>query len=109
MSARGRRWMGQVAVDGDRLVALAECGWDPANPQSPALAVMVADAWQQRGLGRRVLRELVRRCLSAGLVVFNLDYVASNATLGTLVGSLTSNTRHRGGCDLVHRRLVAPD
>jgi hypothetical protein len=81
LSAPERRWTGQVALDGNRLVALAECAWEPADPYSPTLAVNLAQAWQGSGLDRTVLRQLVSRCMSLGLTTFNLDYAASNTAL----------------------------
>jgi len=84
----GRRWTGQVVTHGDRIIALAECTWDPADPGSPTLTVNVADAWQAGGLGRRTLRDLVSRCLSMGLTTFNVDYAASNVALGGMLQSI---------------------
>ena len=91
----GRRWMGQVALSGDRVVALAECAWDPEELDSPTLAVNVAEAWQHSGLDGRVLGELVHRCLELGITTFNLDYAASSATLQSLVDSVSDRTGAR--------------
>ncbi len=77
------------------MIALAECSWDPADPASPTLTVNVADAWQDGGLGRRTLRDLVGRCLSMGLTTFNVDYVASNVALDSMLHSISAETGAR--------------
>ncbi|MCM4083614.1 hypothetical protein [Paractinoplanes hotanensis] len=64
----------------DQLIALAECSWEPADPESAVLTVNVAYRWQAGGLGRRALRDLVSRCLGMGLTTFSMDYAASNVT-----------------------------
>ncbi|WP_146169291.1 hypothetical protein [Actinoplanes italicus] len=91
----GRRWTGQVATDGNRILALAECSWDPADPASPRLTVNVAHDWQAGGLGRRTLRALVSRCLHMGLTTFNVDYAASNVALDSMLHSIGSETGER--------------
>lgn len=78
LAAPDRRWTGQLALSGNQVIALAECAWDPATQDSPTLTVNVAEAWRHSGVGLRVLRALVSRCLSLGITTFNLDYAASN-------------------------------
>ena len=75
-----RRWTGQVALEAGRLIALAECSWEVADPDSATLTVNVAHDQQAGGIGRRALRDLVSRCLSMGLTTFTMDYAASNVT-----------------------------
>jgi hypothetical protein len=114
LAEAGDRWMGQVALHEDLVVALAECAWDPAELESPALAVNVAQAWQDSGLGGKVLGELVSRCLSLGITTFNLDYAASSTTLQTLADSVSAGTgarfhqsgTTRGGIGLVTVRAA---
>ncbi|MEU8821852.1 hypothetical protein [Actinoplanes sp. NPDC048796] len=85
-----RRWTGQVALDGERMVALAECSWDPADPGSPTLRVNVAEIWQGTGLDRRVLRDLVNRCLLIGLTTLTVDYAASNVTIDAMLQAIAA-------------------
>ena len=92
LAAAGRSWMGQVALQENRVVALAECAWDPAALESPTLAVNVAQAWQGSELGGKVLGQLVGRCLDLGVATFNLDYAASSTTLQSLVDSVRAET-----------------
>lgn len=86
------RWTGQVALDGERLIALAECSWDPADPRTATLAVNVAETWRKGPLGYRVLHELVGRCVRLGITTFNLDYAASNIALQPAVDAIATET-----------------
>ncbi|TDO37027.1 hypothetical protein C8E87_0620 [Paractinoplanes brasiliensis] len=86
------RWTGQVALTGDRLVALAECSWDPADPGTGTLAVNVAEAWRSGALGYRVLHELVGRCVRLGITTFDLDYAASNIALQSAIDAIATET-----------------
>jgi hypothetical protein len=95
LAVTGRRWTGQVVVDGGWMIALAECSWDPADPASPTLTVNVADAWKAGGLGRRTLRDLVSRCLDMGLTTFNVDYAASNVAPESMLHSIGAETGAR--------------
>ena len=90
LSAPDRRWAGQIALNGNQVIALAECAWDPAAPDSPTFAVNVAEAWRHSEIGQRVLRPLVSRYLKLGSTTFHLDYVASNTTLTSLVDSVSA-------------------
>jgi hypothetical protein len=85
LAAPGLRWMGEVGLDRGHLVALAECAWDPADPDSPTVVLNVADAWQPGPIGRRTVRRLVDRCLEYGLTTLNLDYLASNTSIESLL------------------------
>jgi len=85
-----RRWTGQVAMDGDRMVALAECSWDPAAPQSTTVRVNVAETWQGTGLDRQVLHDLVGRCLVIGLTTFTVDYAASNVDVDAILQAIAA-------------------
>ena len=58
-----------LALDGDeRVVAMAEAIRDRRDPRSAELAVAVADAYQHRGIGPRLLRWLSRDAAGKGIV-----------------------------------------
>lgn len=86
--AAGGSWTAEVATDRDRVVAVAECAWEPGGTDPPELAIMVADAWQRRGLGRRTLGGLVRRCAEAGLTTFRAEYLHSNPAVRPLAAAV---------------------
>ncbi|WBB53801.1 hypothetical protein [Verrucosispora sp. WMMD573] len=95
LTASARRWTGQVAVAGDSIVALAECAWDPADPESPTVRLNVAEDRQGTRLGHQVLRELVGRCLSIGLPTFIVDYAASNVTVESMLQAIAAEAGDR--------------
>jgi len=92
MSTPGLRWMGQIGLERDRVVALAECAWDPADPDSPAVVLNVAEEWQPSSIGRRTLRRLVDRCRDAGFTTLNVDYVGSNTGVEALTEAVVAGT-----------------
>lgn len=84
----GQRWTGQVVVSDDRLIVLAGCCWEPADPDSAVLTVDVAERWQTSDLGRRALHDLVGRCRDMGLTTFSLDYMDSTLTLAAMLEAI---------------------
>ncbi|MEV4343589.1 GNAT family N-acetyltransferase [Actinoplanes sp. NPDC049596] len=86
--AGGRRWMATVVTAGGRLVGLAEVAWLPGVAEPPDLAVLVADAWQSRGVGDRLVREMLRQCAAAGVPVVTAEADAVNAPVIRLADRL---------------------
>ena len=57
-----------VAGDGPRLVALASLRLaEPGDSEAADLGILIEDAWQRRGLGRKLLARLVAQADSLGL------------------------------------------
>lgn len=79
----------QVAVYRGRLVGLAECVWPPEGDGPPDMAIMIADEWQRRGVGRRLAIGLVRRCVAAGVRYIEGQTEAENVAAVALVRSVT--------------------
>lgn len=93
----GRAWLGHVAlVDGD-LIGMAECVWLPDSPQPAELAVLVADVWQRRGVGRLLVNGLLEQSEAAG--VTRIEAVAGAANVGcyALSRSIDRGGRRPGG------------
>jgi RimJ/RimL family protein N-acetyltransferase len=66
-----------VAYDGDRIIAVGR--FDRlANGTDAEIAFVVADAWQGRGLGRLLLRELVARAGEVGITRFVAQTLPEN-------------------------------
>ncbi|MFE6647020.1 GNAT family N-acetyltransferase [Nocardioides sp. NPDC057772] len=77
-----------VAVAGGEVIAVARyhrCADDPAAAE---VAVLVEDAWQGRGLGVRMLRELASLASRRGIHVLTGDVQADNLPMLELVQSL---------------------
>jgi GNAT superfamily N-acetyltransferase len=68
-----------VAVDADRpshLIAVARCV--RVAPDTADFAVVVGDAWQGMGLGRRLAAEIARRARQVGITRFSATMLAGN-------------------------------
>ncbi|NMO56893.1 GNAT family N-acetyltransferase [Actinoplanes sp. TBRC 11911] len=78
----------QSAVHRGQIVGLAECVRPPGGGP-PDMAIMIADEWQGRGVGRRLVLGLVRRCIDAGVRHIEAETEAENAAALALVRSVT--------------------
>jgi acetyltransferase len=76
-----------VREDGaERIVGVARYALE-ADPALAELAVTVDDAWQRRGVGRRLLAALIRRARSAGVASLFGDCFPSNTAMLSLLRS----------------------
>jgi ribosomal protein S18 acetylase RimI-like enzyme len=72
-----------VAEYGDRVVGLAR--YHRTEPGHAVVGIVVDDAWQHRGVGRRLLVELSRAGRGAGITTFDVTVLGENAAgLGLL-------------------------
>jgi len=83
----GRHRDALVALDGDEIVAVARYSEIPESTsttrEEAEIAVTVEDAWQRRGLGRRLARRLAVRARGRGYKTFIARMLADNrAALG---------------------------
>jgi acetyltransferase len=80
-----------VAVLGEgvagRLIGVARCVSDP-DRTSAEFALAVADEWQNRGVGTRLLCELMRAARALGIRRIWGEILATNARMLGLMGSL---------------------
>jgi GNAT superfamily N-acetyltransferase len=88
-----------VALDGDEIVAVARYN-ALANPERPdardaELAVTVEDAWQRRGLGRRLTRRLARLARERGYDAFVATILAENRAALALVHDVAPDAQVR--------------
>jgi GNAT superfamily N-acetyltransferase len=73
-----------VALDGDEIVAVARYDGEP-GAGTAEVAVTVEDAWQHRGIGRRLTARLARRAVDHGIESFTASVLADNrSALGLL-------------------------
>jgi GNAT superfamily N-acetyltransferase len=66
-----------IAPDGGRIVGVARYIALPDDPGAAEVAVAVDDEWQGRGIGRRLMRELVDRARAEGVTRL-LAYVGAD-------------------------------
>ena len=66
-----------VALDGDEIVGVAR--YDTrAGGHAAEVAVTVEDAWQHRGLGKRLTKRLARRAVDRGIESFEATVMPDN-------------------------------
>jgi RimJ/RimL family protein N-acetyltransferase len=76
------------AVDPDsELVGVARYDWDAASDEAE-IALVVQDAWQNRGLGTILLAALVDHAISRGIARFRAYVLADNHRMLRLIGEL---------------------
>jgi GNAT superfamily N-acetyltransferase len=76
-----RRWPIEVAFADGELVAVGEGFVDAADAE---IALFVADAWQRRGVGARLLASLLERLRSAGVTHVTAETTMSNTSATAL-------------------------
>ncbi|HTS52454.1 MAG TPA: GNAT family N-acetyltransferase [Burkholderiales bacterium] len=105
-----QRELALVALTGEgaatRQIGVARCVAD-ADRTSAEFAVVVADEWQNRGVGTRLLCELMRAARAAGLRRIWGDILASNHRMLALMASLGFELQSAPDDPLVRRAARA--
>lgn len=83
-----------AALDGEEIVAVARY-IRPAGCDEAEIALVVADAWQRRGLGRLLLRRLARLARRRGVRAFTGTIAGDNRAAMLLVRSTAPGVRAR--------------
>jgi acetyltransferase len=89
-----------VALDGDRFVAVGRYA-GTADPQRAEFALVVADAWQRKGLGRALLERLADAARKAGYAFLCGTILESNHEMQELTRRLGFVPESRYGAELV--------
>jgi acetyltransferase len=111
VGAQAPRALSLVALsanDGEpRIVAMAQ--YAPDEAEAAEFAVVVADAWQRRGLGARLLELLLERAAWAGVRTMNGFALAENGPMLALAARLGFVSAEDRDPDLVRlERPLAP-
>jgi GNAT superfamily N-acetyltransferase len=93
----------------DRIVGVARYIVLPEDPHAAEVAVEVADDWQGRGIGRRLIRELVGRARAGGITRL-LAYVSTDnlPVLGWIARGGGVTEAHDGDATLYSISLARP-
>jgi GNAT superfamily N-acetyltransferase len=83
-----------AAVEDGEIVAVARYARE-AGADAAEVAVVVADDWQHRGVGRLLLRRLARLARRRGIRMFTGTAVGENRPIIDLLRSLAPNLRAR--------------
>ena len=80
---------------------------EPGEPRTTDIGVVVADAWQGRGLGAALVRELVSRAQARGVTSLTIDVLyANHKVLAMVLGHWPgAEVGHYPDCTTVHVRL----
>ena len=90
-SVDGRQRVALVADDGLKIVGVARYHGLPDD--HAAVAVVVEDGWQGRGLGHRLMVELSRAARRAGFVAFDVEVLGENLEAIRLIRRLAPHPR----------------
>jgi acetyltransferase len=101
-----------LATDGDEAqqLGVARCALDDEVPTRWDFAVVVADAWQRRGLGEALLRRLMEYADEAGVETLSSLTLSENHRMVSLARRLGFTTRREPGdatVTRIERRLRA--
>jgi GNAT superfamily N-acetyltransferase len=81
-----------VALEGERVVALAQYS-RPVGSAVADLAIVVADGWQQQGLGTRLVVALADKAASGGITAFAVSIQGDNFAALRLLKRVAPGTR----------------
>lgn len=69
-------------------VAIARCIRDQQDPSLGEIAFVVLDQWQQKGIGKRLVTELARRCIQVGIKRWRAVSLPDNTPARKLIRSV---------------------
>lgn len=102
-----RAWVVEAVEPGLPVIADARYVLDAERPGSAEFAVAVADDWQGRGLGRRLIAHLMAEARRQGLQRLFGDVLAENRRMLALMRELGAQLRsHPDGAQLVRVDLA---
>lgn len=93
-----------VAVRGDQVIGLAQYVRVP-EARHAELAVLVVDAWQHRGIGRRLVTRLATLAARRGITSFDASVLPENEAALRAVARLWPGAASQPDDDCVHFSL----
>lgn len=84
-----------VAVVGREIIGLASYHRHTADPRVADVAILVEDAWQHHGIGRRMVRLLGRVAAARGIERLHADVLAGNRPASGLIHRVAAGTTAR--------------
>jgi acetyltransferase len=82
-----------VVQVGDELVALASYARRADDRTVADVALLVEDGWQRHGVGRRLLRDLVRTARAAGVETLHADVLVDNFQVKGLITRVDASSK----------------
>jgi acetyltransferase len=84
-----------IAETDEGIVAVARYVRDTPTSAEAEVAIVVADAWQRAGIGRRLMRELMTAARRAGIRRFRATMMLENGSARQFVAALAPTARGR--------------
>lgn len=84
-----------VAVVGREIIGLASYHRSSADPAVADVAIVVEDAWQHHGIGRRMVRLLARTAADRGIATMHADVLADNRSASGLIRRVAAGSKAR--------------
>jgi len=101
-----RAWVLEAEHPGSPVIADARYVRDPERTDAAEFALAVADGWQGRGLGRRLIAHLIREARAHGLQRLFGDVLAENRRMLALLRDFSARLQsHPDGPQLVRAVL----
>lgn len=102
-----RAWVVEAQAPGRQVIADARFVCDPAQPEVAEFALAIADDWQGRGLGRRLMAHLMTAARAQGVQRLFGDVLAENRRMLALMREYGARLRpHPDGAQLVRGTLM---
>lgn len=92
-----------------RGLAVARFIKDPDDPRTAEVAIVVADEWQNRGLGRALLERLVERAVEEGVQRFSATVLALNHDIVALLRKVGPVEQLRSDSGVTDLHVELPD
>jgi len=99
-----------IATDGGAIVAhgMAADSLSPEGCLVSDIGVVVADRWQNRGLGSQILDQVVARAVARGVRVLVMDVLPENKQMLAMIARRWADAGYRFGGDAVTARVYLP-
>jgi GNAT superfamily N-acetyltransferase len=85
----------QPSLPGEPIVAVARCIRVPGHPDTGEVAIVVADALQGQGVGRRLVGRLAELAVAHGITRFRATMLSENLPIQRLLIGLAAGPVHR--------------
>lgn len=86
---------GMVAAVGNDIAGLGQYERDPARPEEAEVALLVADQWQHRGIGTRLLWRVSAAARARGVGTFFAEVLGENRPMMGLLREMASQVEVR--------------
>ena len=84
-----------VTTVGEEIIGLASYHRSKSDPATAEVAIVVEDAWQHHGIGRRMVRHLATVAAARGVHQFHAEVLADNRSATGLIRRMSRGSKGR--------------